>query len=960
MLARLHSGRLFCALVLPGTLVAQLWVSRYDGPAASVDKASGVALDSAGNIYIAGFTTGAASGHDFITIKYNPAGETVWTRRYSGPGAADDEATGLALDPRGYVVVTGFTTGTSVDYLTIKYSGLTGETLWTRRVNGSGNGTDRPAGIAIDDAGYVYVTGSVRVGGHYEAGTVKYNQAGAQQWFTRVGTNLRDSASAARALALDRTGNVYVCGTIRDTLGFDDYLAARITTLGSVSWVRRYNGTGRGEDSATAVALDSSGNVYVTGMSTDDSAGTDIATVKFNNSGVQQWVACYDGTSHGSDGGVALAVDAAGSSWVAGYESGSYGSDYVTIKYDPAGSQLWTAGYDGSAHLDDMPIAVRLDPAGNSYVSGASRGTNGFDILTAKYSPSGSRVWTTRFDGPGHGEDRPAALMVPGPGVMYIAGATMATGDNMDCVTARYFDHDLALERLLEPADTVPPQPFVPRARVQNRGLLYETATVWMEIRSDGALIYSDSATATAVGPGSYRDVSFRVFPGNEGNYGVCCYTVLDVDQFGEDDTLVSPFACHWREVPVWTQRPNVPSGMSLKQVKDGGALCFGRFGDMRAAVFALKGNNTCEFYGFDVAADNWLTLESMPFAPERAKRVKKGAALAYSSYDTAVYALKGNGTFEFWRYDVVRDSWGQLRDVPAGTSNKKVKGGASLAFHHSSTGDFLYALKGGKQKEMWAYHIQGDTWLSRPDVPAGPRLRGMGDGSCLVTAGSMVYALKAVCNELYAYNTDADSWESKSMLPICGVAKGKVLAKYGSAMCTDGRTIYATKGGRCEFWAFSVAGDTWFELESLPRLPSGRPVKGGGALTYGNGLVWALKGNKTLEFWTYDPGRDLLGRAGPFRPGALVSGTDHIGGGAFSIFPNPVYDGHAALRCGRGDRHEAEVRVYDPSGRQVLERSFDPGGGVDLDLRMLASGVYVARLVVGGCPSQQKLVVRH
>jgi hypothetical protein len=117
---------------------------------------------------------------------------------------------------------------------------------------------------------------------------VKYNQAGAQQWLARITTSVRDSTSAASGLALDDLGNVYLCGSIRDTLGYDDYFAARVTTAGTVSWVRRYNGSGRGEDSATAIALDSSGNVYVTGISRDDSAGTDIVTVKFSNAGVRQ------------------------------------------------------------------------------------------------------------------------------------------------------------------------------------------------------------------------------------------------------------------------------------------------------------------------------------------------------------------------------------------------------------------------------------------------------------------------------------------------------------------------------------------------------------------------------------------------------------------------------------------------------------------------------------------------
>jgi len=957
-----RSGWFVCLFVLPGVLLAQLWVARYDGPAGANDQAAGIVRDPAGYVYVTGFTAGSTSGHDFLTIKYNPAGETVWTRRYSGAGAADDEAVAVAYDPRGYVVVTGFTTNTSIDFLTIKYNSASGETLWARRVNGPAGGVDKATDIAIDDAGNVYASGYVRVGGHHEAAVVKYNQAGAQQWLARVSTTLCDSNAAATALALDDDGNAYICGRVRDSLGFDDCLVARIATTGAVSWVRRYNGPGRGADSASDIAVDSLGEVFVTGASLGDKTGLDVVTMKYSSAGALQWAARYDGTDHADDGGMALVVDPAGDVCVAGYRSGASDQDYVTIKYDSAGAQLWEAGYDGPTHGADIAGALALDRAGGIYVTGSSQSANGQDILCVKYDSSGAVAWTSRYDGPVQGEDSPTSLIVPAPGVAFLTGTSQGGTGSYDCLTAAYLEHDVGVDLILQPGDTVPPQPVVPRVRVHNYGVYNDAVTVHLDVRSDGNLVYKDSVAIAGIIPGVNADVAFQTFPGTEGDYDVSCYTILDGDQNSANDTLSRRLTCRWRVPPAWTQQPNVPGGRSLKQVKDGGALCFGRLGAVGSVVFALKGNNTSEFYGFSPSADTWLSLASMPFAPDRTRCVKKGAALACDPRDSTVYAFKGNSTREFWKYDAARDSWMQLKDIPLGPHNKKVKGGAALAFCHSGGGDLVYALKGGNKSEMWAYHVQGDTWLSRPDVPSGPKRRGMGDGSCLVSVGGMVYALKGKYNEVYAYNASQDSWEPKKSLPVAGVTKGKALARFGSGLCTDGKIIYATKGGKCEFWAYSIEADTWFELEPVPLLPSGRPVRNGGALAYGNGLVWALKGNKTLEFWTYDPGLDLLGWPLLSHDGAMAEESAPADNGRLSIFPNPLVGGIVNLRYSPSEAGPVSVGVYDIAGRCVLEKGIPAGhGGVAaLDVRRLSAGVYLLKLGAGTGAAVRKLVVER
>lgn len=955
-------ARRLCLLAVPGVMLAQTWVSSYDGPAGSQDRASGVVVDSAGNVYVTGQSTGATTGRDFLTIKYNPAGDTVWTRRYSSNGAAYDSAAGIACDPRGFVVVTGAATATSLDILSIKYNSLTAETLWTRRYNGPGNGADRPAAVTLDQSGNIYVCGSVRVGGHDEAAVIKYNQAGTQQWVARLGTTLHDSSSAARALAVDQSGFTYVCGRIRDSLGTDDCLVARLTATGGVSWSRRYSGTGRGRDSAVALAVDNSGSVYVTGASQGDTTGMDMVTLKYSSSGTLLWVARADNRPGLDDGGTALALDSAGGVWVAGGGSGPNGIDFVLVHYSASGAVLSRSSYDGSTHGDDQPHVLALDRTGAVYLTGVSAESSP-DILTAKFDPTGRLVWASRYDGPARGEDQGMALAVPEPGRVLVAGFSQAAGANDDFLTLQYLEHDVGISRLIRPDTTMPPQPFLPRVRLRNYGTLRDTVTVNLEITSAGVAVFADAATVPGIAPNANYDLNFRTFAGEPGEYEVRVWHTLGSDQNRANDTLVGRFVCAWSSAPVWNQAADVPAGPSGKNVKDGAALCFGPSGPTGPMLFAVKGYNTSEFCGYNVEGDSWLVLDSLPCAPGRAKRVKKGAALACDPYDTMVYALKGNNTTEFWKYDVRGDSWVAMRDIPLGTSNKKVKGGSGLAFCRRSTGSFVYAAKGGKRNEFWAYDVTRDTWLGMADVPPGDRLKGMADGSCLVTAGNRLYALKAAVNEFYRYDVTANAWSAVRDLPVAGATKSRRTARYGTALCSDGSLVMALKGGSCEFWAYHIEADTWFELESMPRMPSGRPVRNGGALAWGNGRAWALKGNKTLEFWSYDPGRALQ-RVVPNRTRAICSAEPNPGrrGLGFRVFPNPLGSSHLDVRFDLPVTMTPVLCLRDVSGRVMVSQEVHGcrAGALQLDLAGLPSGVYLAALEVGDVTVVEKLVIRR
>jgi len=137
------------------------WVRRYDGPttvvASDYDRAVALAVDVNGNVFVTG-----NSSDDFATVKYDAAGTEIWVRRYNGPAAGADWATAIAVDASGNSYVTGSSYGNSTtqyDFATLSYD-PSGTVRWTERYNGPGNFYDTPYSIAVHSSGNVYVSGS--------------------------------------------------------------------------------------------------------------------------------------------------------------------------------------------------------------------------------------------------------------------------------------------------------------------------------------------------------------------------------------------------------------------------------------------------------------------------------------------------------------------------------------------------------------------------------------------------------------------------------------------------------------------------------------------------------------------------------------------------------------------------------------------------------------------------------
>jgi hypothetical protein len=248
----------------------------------------------------------------------------------------------------------------------------------------------------------------------------------------------------ANAVAVDGSNNVIVTGASTDSGGWRDFATIEYSSAGVPLWTNRYTGQLNGTDASTALAVDDSNNVVVTGYSAGNASGMDYATIKYSSVGVPLWTNRYNGPQSYNDEAHAVAVDSnndvivTGTCYVRG--GGFYDDcDYVTIKYSNGGVPLWTNRYDGPGKSSDYAQAMAVDGSNNVIVTGSSRGAgSGSDYATIKYSSAGVPLWTNRYNGPGNGEENASAVAVDGNNAVIVTGYSTGSGSGRDYATIKY------------------------------------------------------------------------------------------------------------------------------------------------------------------------------------------------------------------------------------------------------------------------------------------------------------------------------------------------------------------------------------------------------------------------------------------------------------------------------------------------------------------------------------------
>jgi hypothetical protein len=169
------SGRDIAVAKLDGEL-GLAWLASYDGPAQGDDEPRAIAVDGAGNVYVAGYATTAAGGRDFLVLKYDSTGAQQWASLYGGAAGQADEARALALGAGGELAAAGYSAEHGGrDYFTALLQPSDGQIYWSAGFNGLANGQDEASRVLIDSTGSIAVSGKTQAaGGGYGYTTVRY------------------------------------------------------------------------------------------------------------------------------------------------------------------------------------------------------------------------------------------------------------------------------------------------------------------------------------------------------------------------------------------------------------------------------------------------------------------------------------------------------------------------------------------------------------------------------------------------------------------------------------------------------------------------------------------------------------------------------------------------------------------------------------------------------------------
>jgi hypothetical protein len=287
-------------------------------------------------------------------------------------------------------------------------------------------------------------------------------------------------------------GYNYVCGATLNSDGNYDMLLTKMTVHNVVVWTQQYAGAAGGDDFAADLVQDGAGNIIITGAEYISATNYNAVTIKYNSSGVQQWLKSYNGVANSYDGGISVVRDASNNIYMCG---GSYGattfSDFLCVKYNSSGVQQWASTWnsmgmqDVSARLavsatqvsvigasqqsandwkmattffnvntgaflgvkltggDDEGIDkvadLAIDASDNTYVVGAVRNINkAYDIKVIKLSSTYTVLWQQTFNGTANLNDEGLSLELTSTNDVVVCGFTTTTDEDKNFITRKY------------------------------------------------------------------------------------------------------------------------------------------------------------------------------------------------------------------------------------------------------------------------------------------------------------------------------------------------------------------------------------------------------------------------------------------------------------------------------------------------------------------------------------------
>jgi outer membrane protein assembly factor BamB len=226
-----------------------------------------------------------------------------------------------------------------------------------------------------------------------------------QAWVAHYNNGISNSTNQAVKMALDSSGNIYVTGFSQNTNTNLGYITIKYAPNGNQLWASRYDSTNYPSATPSGLVLDNSNDVIITG---------NALTVKYGPNGNQMWTAPYVGT--------ALAVDSNANVYVTGF-----GTQFNTVKLSPSGSNLWQTTY-----VDDvgptLSQAILVDSNSNVYITGSDnyyhdRYSSYVQLATIKYNTDGGQMWMATDNQPVVAVINVKGLALDGNGNLYIEAA---------------------------------------------------------------------------------------------------------------------------------------------------------------------------------------------------------------------------------------------------------------------------------------------------------------------------------------------------------------------------------------------------------------------------------------------------------------------------------------------------------------------------------------------------------
>jgi len=368
----------------------------------------------------------------------------AWTQTYNGLANGDDSGNDIAVGDTGnlYVIGTEYISGDYDNNIWITKYDTDGGPFWTQTYSSDGHySDDSGSGITVDNIGNVYATGTNDLADIWVG---KYDADGAPLW-TQIDTGPIDQNNYGHDLAVDNIGNSFVISTVDSNPGFG---------INFDIWIRKYNNGGTpiwldsydvgSLDQGFGIAVDNSSCVYATGYVSTIEEGWNIWIRKYNSSGVPNWTNTYNSPANGTDIGRAIAVDISGNAYITGStyvaESGE-GANIWIGKYNDSGTLIWDRTYNGVANDRDEGNGIATNNLGNIYVTGYETIIGeGRNIWITKYDTDGNPLCAQTYNGPANGDDQGNGIAVDNTGNVYVTGYETVPGEGSNIWVREYLD----------------------------------------------------------------------------------------------------------------------------------------------------------------------------------------------------------------------------------------------------------------------------------------------------------------------------------------------------------------------------------------------------------------------------------------------------------------------------------------------------------------------------------------